>query len=175
MHKPARTAVALFLTSAAVATLSACTPAVDVAPAQASADPNCSPMMVALPQTLQDFTLRETSSQGTAAWGDPAKIVLRCGVTPSQPTTEPCATVDGVDWLIQQTGQDPDQYTALTYGRTPATAVTFRRTEVASSTILGQLASAVSKTPQQHKCLSQVDSQQIPTVSNVPSPSNNGR
>jgi hypothetical protein len=37
---------------------------------------------------------------GVAAWGQPP-IVLQCGIdVPDGPTSDPCFTVDGVDWII---------------------------------------------------------------------------
>ncbi|MCW1249598.1 DUF3515 domain-containing protein [Acaricomes phytoseiuli] len=141
--------------------LAACSPSVRVAPAQASADPRCAAMMVALPDVLDGQQLRETSSQGTAVWGDPAKIVLRCGVAPPGPTTDPCATVNGVDWLIRQAEgaeeADSELYTVTSYGRVPATELTFSQKEVSSNNILAQLTTAASKIPQQRRCLGPAD------------------
>ncbi|WP_394938394.1 DUF3515 family protein [Psychromicrobium sp. YIM B11713] len=131
--------------------LTSCTPAVEVAPAKDSADPSCAPMMIALPDTLADAPLRETSSQGTAAWGNPSVVVLRCGVTPPPRTTaDSCLGVNGIDWLVKQ---KDDVFTLTTYGRIPATEILFSQKNVASSTILPQLAAAMAKIPQSYKCV----------------------
>ncbi|WP_285725138.1 DUF3515 family protein [Psychromicrobium xiongbiense] len=135
-------------------TLAACAPAVDVAPAPASANAACAPEMIALPDSLGGFPLRETASQGTAAWGDPTAVVLRCGVASPPPTTSDCATVNGIDWVITPSKQDPHIFTLTTYGRTPATEIVLDDRVVASSTVLPQLAGAAAKIPQgDHRCL----------------------
>src|SRR5213595_1917115 len=92
------------LTAAAVSvlTLSACSPAVDVQPAADAANAACAPMMIALPDTIDDATLRKTNSQATAAWGDPSVLILRCGVNIPGPTTDRCVTVNDVDWVIKE-------------------------------------------------------------------------
>lgn len=91
------------LTSALVlgASLSACSAAVSVDPAPDAASPACAPEMIAMPDTLGDAALRTTTSQATAAWGDPSAVILRCGVPTPGPTTDRCVTVNGVDWVIK--------------------------------------------------------------------------
>lgn len=91
------------LTSALVlgASLSACSAAVSVDPAPDAASPACAPEMIAMPDTLGDAALRTTTSQATAAWGDPSAVILRCGVPSPGPTTDRCVTVNGVDWVIK--------------------------------------------------------------------------
>ena len=91
------------LTSALVlgASLSACSAAVSVDPAPDATDPACAPEMIAMPDTLGDAALRTTTSQATAAWGDPSAVILRCGVPAPGPTTDRCVTVNGVDWVIK--------------------------------------------------------------------------
>lgn len=54
-----------------------------------------------MPDTLGDAALRTTTSQATAAWGDPSAVILRCGVPTPGPTTDRCVTVNGVDWVIK--------------------------------------------------------------------------
>lgn len=151
---------ALALVSAPV--LAGCSPIVDLAPAQDSANPACAPMMIALPDSLANQQLRETGSQGTAAWGNPSKVVLRCGVAPPGPTTEQCVGVNGVDWLMKQDPKNTQTWTATTYGRDPATEILFNQDEVASSTVLAELAGATAKIPQTRKCLGAEDAQLLP-------------
>ncbi|WP_369047414.1 DUF3515 family protein [Sinomonas sp. P10A9] len=83
--------------------LSACSAPVTVQPAPGAANPACAPLMLALPDSLGDASLRKTTSQATAAWGDPAAVVLRCGVASPGPTTDRCVSVNGVDWVIKET------------------------------------------------------------------------
>lgn len=126
---------------------------VQVDAAEDAADPACAPAMLAMPAALSEQGQRETSSQGTTAYGDPSAAVVRCGVTPPGPTTDLCTRVNGVDWLIRDLGAD-DQWQATTYGRDPAFEVTFDTTVVPSSTALVDIGSAVSTVSQQSECLS---------------------
>lgn len=133
--------------------LTGCTPAVTVAPAENAADPGCAPAMVAMPETVGEHGRRETTSQATTAYGDPAAAVLRCGVTPPGPTTDVCSSVNGVDWLIRQGSDEGSTWTATTYGRDPAIEVVFDDTAVASSTLLVELGPAVEQIPADRQCL----------------------
>ncbi|WP_422933463.1 DUF3515 family protein [Sinomonas sp. P47F7] len=87
---------------ALAAALSACSAPVSVEAASDAANPACAPEMIALPDSIGDAALRKTTSQATAAWGDPSAVVLRCGVSSPGPTTDRCVTVNGVDWVIRQ-------------------------------------------------------------------------
>ena len=84
------------------ASLAACSAPVSVEPAPDAANPACAPEMIALPDSIGDAALRKTTSQATAAWGDPSAVVLRCGVASPGPTTDRCVTVNGVDWVIRE-------------------------------------------------------------------------
>ncbi len=139
---------------ALAAGLSACTPIADVEPAPDAANPDCATIMVALPSVLADQQQRETDSQATAAWGEPAKIILRCGVPVPGPTTEQCATVNGIDWILRE---DESTWTATTYGREPAVEVLFNPEEVSSSTLLVQLENSISRIQPTRECISSND------------------
>jgi hypothetical protein len=136
-----------------VALLCGCAAAVEVAPAEGAADPACADVMAAVHQGLDelgDRARRVTTSQSTAAWGDPP-VVLRCGVTSPAPTTDPCVTVDGVDWVLEETG---GTLTYTTYGRQPAVEVVLPTTDPAGTdVVLGELGPAVSALPQFRQCL----------------------
>nr|WP_081993915.1 DUF3515 family protein [Kocuria sp. ZOR0020] len=126
---------------------------VSVTAAEDAANPDCAPAMLAMPDAISDQDQRQTTSQGTTAYGDPAAMVVRCGVTPPAPTTDMCSRVNGVDWIIRET-DDPNQWQATTYGRNPAFEVTFDTTVVPSSTALIDLGSAVTTVDQDRECLS---------------------
>ena len=134
--------------------LTACTPVADVEPAPDAANPDCATVMVSLPSELAGEQQRETDSQSSSAWGDPSKIILRCGVPVPGPTTDACATVNGVDWVLREEGS---LWTATTYGRDPAVEVIFDTEQVASSTVLVELENAVSRIEQTRECLSTND------------------
>jgi hypothetical protein len=96
-------ASAILSALALAVSLSACSAPVAVEPAPDAANPACAPEMIAVPDSIGDASLRKTTSQATAVWGDPAAVVLRCGVASPGPTTDRCVTVNGVDWGIRET------------------------------------------------------------------------
>lgn len=136
-------------------------PVADVEPAPGATDPVCAEAMVALPDTVAGLDRRETDSQATAAWGDPSAVILRCGVPTPGPTTEHCVTANGVDWV---TRDDGEYWTLTTYGRTPAVEVLFDDTRAASSSVMVDLAPAVSRIPATGGCTS-APSETIPSTS----------
>ncbi|MEH0109149.1 DUF3515 domain-containing protein [Tersicoccus sp. MR15.9] len=152
----ARATAAVVAVTGLTAMLTGCSPAVDVAPAPQSNDPRCAPVMLALPHDLAGLAKRTTTSQATAAWGDPSAAVLRCGVQPPGPTTERCVSVNGVDWVAVQ---EKSTWRLTTYGRTPAVELLLDTSRAASSTVLVELASPVSSLPRSHKCLDVRDAQ----------------
>lgn len=137
----------------------ACSPIVQVDAAEDADNPGCAPMMVILPEFVADAPRRETSSQATAAWGSPSKVILRCGVPVPGPTTDQCVTVNGVDWVLRE---GEETWTATTYGREPATELIFDPDEAAQSTILVDLAEAAAAIPQTNKCLNSSDIRDSP-------------
>lgn len=166
----------------AVATLLAgCSSAVTIQPAADAANPACAPVMLALPDTLGDAAIRTTTSQATAAWGDPSAVVLRCGVASPGPTTDRCVSVNGVDWVIKEDGpssdgattrapqpsgepsgqtggqQDSGTYTLTTFGRSPAVELLLDAGRISSATVLASLSPAVSKIPATRHCVGQAD------------------
>ncbi|SLM99496.1 Protein of unknown function (DUF3515) [Brevibacterium sp. Mu109] len=155
----------LFRTSAGVAaaaalvTLAGCTSMLVVDPAEDAADPDCALPMLLMPDELNELQQRTTSSQGTTAWGEPASVIVRCGVAPPAPTTDPCVNVDGVDWV--QVRADEDTWQFVTYGRTPAVEVLVTPTEVSGATALASVSSAVSDIEQTAECVSVEDAEQV--------------
>ena len=111
----------------------------------------CTALIARLPARVLDRPRVELAVTGAAAWGDPA-IVLRCGVTPSGPTTDPCTTVNGVDWTFSET---KDAFRFRTYGRSPAVEVTVPTT-IDRTTAPGaqvDLADAVRPLPATAHCI----------------------
>ncbi|WLQ06455.1 DUF3515 domain-containing protein [Arthrobacter oryzae] len=163
MHQP-RTPLPLrsllLPAAAAVLALSGCAPVVDVAPAKDAANPACAPMMVALPDTMGDAGLRKTNSQATAAWGDPSKVILRCGVNVPGPTTDRCVSVNGIDWVIKE--GDP-VWTLTTFGREPATEILMDPDQISSATVLAELSAAAGKIKATRNCVGQEELQNLPT------------
>ena len=147
---------AVLVLSAAAAT--GCSPVASVESAPDAANPDCAAVIVALPGEVAGYELRETDSQSTAAWGNPSQAILKCGVPVPGPTTDPCASVNGIDWILRE---GEETWTATTYGREPAVEVIFHPNEVASSTLLVQLGNAVSKIEPTGQCLSPVDTLEL--------------
>ena len=143
-----------------LAGLTGCSAVVDVDPAGDAANARCADVMIALPPTVAESEQRETNSQATSAWGDPSRVVLRCGVDVPGPTTDPCVTVNDVDWVVRE--GDP-AWTATTYGRDPAVEVLFDPDEVASSTVLVELGAAVARVDQTRACVALSDATPVPS------------
>ncbi|GAB4100314.1 DUF3515 domain-containing protein [Sinomonas halotolerans] len=156
---PALRACGLAALTLLAAVLSGCAAPVAVEPAPGAADPACAPLMIALPQTLGDASMRKTTSQATAAWGDPSVVVLRCGVASPGPTTDRCVSVNGVDWVIEE--GDP-YYTLTTFGREPATEILLDEERISSATVLASLSGAVEKVPAARKCVGKEDLASLP-------------
>ena len=161
MSTRARASAAGVASLVAAAGLAGCSAPVAVEPAPDAANPACAPLMIALPDTLGDAALRKTTSQATAAWGDPSAVVLRCGVPAPGPTTDRCVTVNGVDWVIRE---GEDHYTLTTYGREPAAEVLLDEDKIASATVLASLSGAVEKVPATRHCVGQEELASLPAA-----------
>ena len=114
-----------------LATLSGCAASIHVVPAPDAANPVCASVVLALPEALAGLHRISTTSQGTAAWGDTTtSVVLRCGVTPLGPTTDPCVTITdaagtSVDWVVTSDGSRAGgTWVFVTFGRTPSVELT---------------------------------------------------
>lgn len=140
--------------------LAACVPTVAMKPAADANNPKCADVIVHLPDSLAGKAKRETNAQATSAWGDPAVVLLRCGVAPLGPTTKPCITVNGVDWVLEN---DPASASLryITFGREPATEVVIAHGKggVPDASVLPALADAIGEIPQQNgqKCVGASD------------------
>ena len=155
-----RSAASLACVAVLAAGLAGCASVVDVDPAEDAANARCADVMIALPPLIAENEQRDTNSQATSAWGDPSKVVLRCGVVVPGPTTDPCVTVNDVDWVVRE--GDP-AWTATTYGRDPAVEVLFDPDEVASSTVLVELGAAVARVDQTRACVALSDATPVPS------------
>ena len=160
---------AIMLTAAA---LTGCSPIVALKPAPHANDTACADVIVRLPQTVQNLPRRETNAQATGAWGDPAQVLLRCGVTVPTVSDLPCVSVDDQDWLRDDSNKP--NYVFTSYGRTPAIAVVVDQRKLTPGLVLSDLSSVVAFTkPNGHKCLSVEDSlggTASPTPTPTPSP-----
>jgi len=146
------------LTIAAGLALTGCVNAVPIEAAPDANNPLCAEVIIRLPETVDGQNRRETNSQATGAWGNPASVILRCGIEPSGPTTLPCLNVNGIDW-IRDDSQAP-LYRFEAYGREPGLEVIVNsETEppVSGTNALIDLEAAVSELPQLRSCVSLAD------------------
>lgn len=146
----------LAIPSLAVVTLLAgCTSAVPLTPAEGANDPACAEVMVRLPDSVGGQTRRSTNAQSTAAWGDPASVILRCGLPETGPSELPCFTVNGIDWLRDDT--DAPIYRFITFGRSPATELIVDSDTASGVDAVDAVGTAVGAIPATSKCLSSED------------------
>lgn len=135
--------------------LAGCAQAVPMDPGPSAAEVACSQVMVLLPDALGDRERRRTTAQATAAWavpGEPSSsaVTLTCGVTPPGPSTDPCATMGGVDWVVTDHGARV-WYTS--YGRSPAVRISIPAdAQDGTDTVLSAVAGAVAQFPAARTC-----------------------
>ncbi|WP_425836307.1 DUF3515 family protein [Microbacterium sp. PA5] len=130
---------------AAVVLLTGCATTVSMQPAPEADSPDCAAVTVRLPAEVDGQPRVWTDAQATGAWGAPTTVLLTCGLEPSGPSTLPCETVDGIDWLIDDT--EAPRYRFTTFGRTPAVEVYLDYDVVSARSVLGSLSSAVRMLP----------------------------
>jgi outer membrane murein-binding lipoprotein Lpp len=136
--------------------LAGCAQTVALRPAADATNAQCAAVVTRLPAAVANLASRETNAQGTGAWGDPAAVLLRCGVAVPDPTASlSCVTVDGVDWL-RDPAKDP-VYVFTTYGRNPATEVIVDSRIVDGGAVLTAISPAIAVIPAVRRCVSPDD------------------
>ena len=144
----------LLLCLATAAGVSGCARAVPVQAAPSATEVDCAEVMVRLPDVLGDRQRQETTGQSTAAWGRPQdQVTLRCGADPLPPTTDPCVSVDGVDWVLRRPGASDGATTYTSYGREPSVELTFEgENPFGTDLVLADLSAAVAFLPSSRSC-----------------------
>ena len=135
----------------ALLTLSGCAATVNLEPAEDSNNPGCAEVMVRLPSQLGGLQERYTNAQATAAWGDPAAVLLRCGLEPVEVSILPCVTAAGIDWLVDDSLAP--SYRFISYARFPAVEVVVDSDNASGITSLEGIAGAVAQLPATKACL----------------------
>ncbi|MCC7128315.1 MAG: DUF3515 family protein [Microbacteriaceae bacterium] len=161
--------------------LAGCTPIVPLDPAPDANNPKCADVIVRLPDVILDadkqdsgsdpageWLKRETDAQATGAWGNPTSILLRCGVAVPGPSTLPCATVKGIDWLRDDSGAP--NYVFTTFGRDPAVEVVIDSSRASGTNVLEALSLAVGTIPTTGACTNPIDVLDLPSPEPSPSP-----
>lgn len=157
MPRPRRVLVALTV-GALAAALAACSTTVSLEPAPSANDPLCAEVSVRYPQTIGELDRRWTDAQATAAWGAPGKetaVIVSCGVESPVASTLECQTLDGVDWLIDDSKAPHYRFTS--YGRSPAVQVYLDYDQVSGSEVLQALTAAVTQLPSTARCVPRPD------------------
>nr|WP_167150214.1 DUF3515 family protein [Lysinibacter cavernae] len=134
-------------------TLTGCASEVPLQPAEDANNPACAEVMVRLPDEVAGQQQRYTNAQATSAWGNPASILLYCGIQPTGPTDLPCVTLNGVDWIRDDSRAPLYRFEA--YGRSPGLEVIIddnAEPPVSGTTALMDLSNAVAELPQTRKC-----------------------
>ena len=130
--------------------LAGCTPIVNLGAAEFSNDPACAEVSVRLPDELGELQKRQTNAQATGAWGEPASVLLRCGLEGVEISTLPCVTAGDVDWLVDDS--DAPTYRFISFARFPAVEVIVDSTNASGITSLEGLGQAVSQIPATKVC-----------------------
>jgi len=131
--------------------LSGCSPTVSLEPAADANNPGCADVIVRLPDVVDGQERRTTNAQSTAAWGNPATIILRCGIEPVEVSALPCVTASGVDWLVDESAKP--SYRFISYARTPALEVIVDSEKAVGVNALDGLSSAVMSIEASKTCL----------------------
>ncbi|MBK0421105.1 DUF3515 domain-containing protein [Leucobacter sp. CSA2] len=124
-------------------------------PAVDAENPDCANVVVRLPKTVGGLEKRTTNAQSTGAWGDPAAVLLYCGIEPSGPTTDSCVNVNGVDWIIDESKAPLYRFEA--YGRSPGLEVVVDSRKSSGTEAVVDLSAVAKELPQTRKCTSLSD------------------
>ncbi len=132
--------------------LSGCTATVNLEAAEDANNPACAEVMVRLPDVLGEHEKRLTNSQSTSAWGNPAAVLLRCGLPQVTISDLPCVTAGNFDWLVDDS-QAPS-YRFISYATDPAVEVVVDSDVASGVTTLESLEAAVGIIEQSKRCTS---------------------
>lgn len=112
-------------------------------PAELAGDVSCADVMVRLPDSLAGASRVWTDAQATAAWGEPASILLTCGLPEQAPTELPCQSVGGVDWVIDES--EAPRYRITSFGREPSVELYLDNEDVSSFDVLESLSPGIDE------------------------------
>lgn len=130
--------------------LPGCAATVNLEPAEYANDPACAEVSVRYPAQISDLDQRYTNAQATTAYGEPAAVLVRCGLEPVFASTLPCVTAADVDWLVDDSAAPNFRF--ISFGRTPAVEVVVDSQAASGITTLESLSQAVSRLPASAFC-----------------------
>lgn len=140
----------LALLAVATLLLSGCSSTVNIDAAPDANNPACASVTVRLPSDVDGMKKRVTGSQATGAWGEPAHILLRCGLPAVYASKLQCVTQGGVDWLVDDS--KAPSYRFVTFGRKPAAEVIVDSRVASGASVLDALAPSVQFLPSTRNC-----------------------
>ena len=135
---------------APVLLLSGCATTVSLEAAKDANNPACAEVMVRLPNQIGDLEQRFTNAQATSAWGDPAAVLLRCGLPEVLASELPCVSAGGIDWLVDDS--KAPSYRFISFATNPAVEVIVDSNAASGVTSLESVAGAVGYLEQTKKC-----------------------
>ncbi|MGV9901962.1 DUF3515 family protein [Streptomyces sp. NPDC003388] len=117
----------------------------------------CAQLAARYPDRIGSLNRDPADTPGIAAWGGGA-LTARCGLDSVERTSDPCATIEKVDWVWQLHTGDATHQTLITYGRDPALEVRVDKTKAAPDTALISLTPLAARLPTNgHECISLSD------------------
>jgi hypothetical protein len=140
----------LLVLTALLLVLTGCAPVVPLEPAEQANNAECAEIIVRLPDELAGLPERRVNAQSTAAWGEPAAVILRCGLEPVEVSPLVCVTASDIDWLVDDS--KAPSYRFITFARSPATEVIVDSNVVAGVTVLDELASSIGVLEATKRC-----------------------
>ena len=136
--------------TASLLVLTGCAPIVPLEPAEQANNAECAEIIVRLPDELAGLPERRVNAQSTAAWGEPAAVILRCGLEPVEVSPLVCVTASDIDWLLDDS--KAPSYRFITFARSPATEVIVDSNVVAGVTVLDELAGSIGVLEASKRC-----------------------
>jgi hypothetical protein len=140
----------LLLLTASLLVLTGCAPFVPLEPAEQANNAECAEIIVRLPDELAGLPERRVNAQSTAAWGEPAAVILRCGLEPVEVSPLVCVTASDIDWLVDDS--KAPSYRFITFARSPATEVIIDSSVVAGVTVLDELSASIGVLEATKRC-----------------------
>lgn len=145
--------LAIIQVSATLVSLIALAGCTSVVSLEAAPDANsyaCAEFSVRLPEAVDSLAQRTTDAQATSAWGNPAAVIVRCGLPEVSASKLRCVTAGKVDWLVDDS--KAPTYRFISFGRQPATEVIIDSKRASGANVLDEIAPAVQQTKSVRTC-----------------------
>ena len=122
--------------------LTGCAPTVHLSPAEGANSVACAELMVRLSDKVDGLARRSTDAQSTAAWGEPAAVIFRCGLPLVTVSKLKCVTEQDIDWLVDDSAAP--SYRFITFGRNPASEVIVDSRKAVGVNVLDEIGTTVA-------------------------------